>query len=182
MMDSRIDKRAIRQLRKSCYFIYKGGSESTFWFLALKNYVAASQAKPEKVFIFFRDYRLTDPRYEIDGEERYRKNIEQASTPDEPELDAFINRSQHVTDRLFRILTGLYPSLEHNQRLNLKLTDAVATLLTHGEADREAFQQRVNARFRFDQLRDLHEGPLWTVQYLAPIVGAVLPKNPSRSN
>ncbi|HVZ21179.1 MAG TPA: hypothetical protein VG871_08975, partial [Vicinamibacterales bacterium] len=56
-----------------------------YWYLVLKNWVAASGVHPRLVIIFFRDTNLTDVTFRLDGP--YRPALDEAAHDLEPELN-----------------------------------------------------------------------------------------------
>ncbi|MCP5113513.1 MAG: hypothetical protein GY953_21980, partial [bacterium] len=64
MLFTRIDKKEYRRLsRNRNRFVTNAATGSACWYLYLKNIIAPSGAKPETVFVFFRDEMLTWPEY-----------------------------------------------------------------------------------------------------------------------
>jgi hypothetical protein len=68
--------------------IYHAGTGSAFWYLALKNWVVASQVHPRLVIIPFRDENLTDPMFRVTG--RYRANLDRVARVREPVLNEIL--------------------------------------------------------------------------------------------
>lgn len=86
MLGSGVDPKVLRKLLKARVAkLDEGGSETAFWYLALKNVVLERPEKPRLVVIFFRDYYLTDPTYRVGG--KYRKRVLGMYRGDEPLVD-----------------------------------------------------------------------------------------------
>ena len=65
--------------------IYYAATGPAFWYLALKNWVVASQVRPKLVIIFFRDENLTDAMFRVTGE--YRASLDRVARDREPALN-----------------------------------------------------------------------------------------------
>lgn len=67
MVNTRFDGSTLREeLAVPTQLIAYPATASAHWFLFMKNYVSAAQHKPKRVFVFFRDRELTEPRYRVD--------------------------------------------------------------------------------------------------------------------
>jgi len=62
-----------------------GGSASAYWYLALKNVIAAGEYRPPWAIVFFSDTLLTEPAFRVTG--NYRDLIERIALASEPVLD-----------------------------------------------------------------------------------------------
>jgi hypothetical protein len=69
-------------------FLYHAATGPAWWYLAFKNQLVASGAKPRMTFIFFRDTNLTDTMFRLEGQ--YGHGLDQVASPFEPELDALV--------------------------------------------------------------------------------------------
>ena len=65
--------------------MYQFGAASAWWFLALKNVVAAAEHKPRVVVILFRDQYLTQPTFRTQG--NFKDQIDMLRREDEPVLE-----------------------------------------------------------------------------------------------
>jgi len=63
----------------------RGGSESAWWYLVLKNVIVETPKKPKLVVVFFRDTFLTMPDYRVNG--KYKVNLNDFCNEQEPVLD-----------------------------------------------------------------------------------------------
>ncbi|MFH1614988.1 MAG: hypothetical protein ABIG61_07880 [Planctomycetota bacterium] len=101
--DDAVDERVVSNLTgiKTIKFI-RHGSASAWWYLAIKNVVLKSSARPDIVVIFFRDHFLTDPTFRVDG--RYKYLIDEIAEKDEPLLDrlAYLGNMSTVEYTLLR--------------------------------------------------------------------------------
>ena len=79
-----------RVLRLPAWWVMQPGTGSAYWYLALKNAVLDSGVKPKVVFIFFRDFLLTDVLFRVD--DQFRWTVDTLAGPVEPELDRAIAR------------------------------------------------------------------------------------------
>jgi hypothetical protein len=79
--------------------IYYAATGSAFWYLALKNWVVASQVHPRIVIIFFRDENLTDPMFRVTGP--YRATLDAAARDREPALNDVL--AMHTAGAFYRV-------------------------------------------------------------------------------
>lgn len=135
------------------FFINKGGSDTPVWFLTLKNIVAASGARPRAVFFFIRDNELTTPYIGRDrGASPYLRSLRGEQ---EPELDAFMQRTQSdtaVVGRIDRWLEGAYSFPLVRERMTRRVTDLAMDLGGIG-ATKKAQRFALSARFGLEHLR-----------------------------
>ena len=68
--------------------LYYAATGSAFWYLALKNWIVASQVRPKLVIFFFRDENLTDAMFRVTGE--YRASLDRVAHDREPALNAIL--------------------------------------------------------------------------------------------
>jgi hypothetical protein len=91
MLGSRIDPSHLsRTIGRQAWWVMQPGTGSAYWYLALKNVVLGAGLKPKVVFVFFRDYNLTDVLFRLD--EQFRWSVDTLAGPFEPELDRAIAR------------------------------------------------------------------------------------------
>jgi hypothetical protein len=139
--------------------LLQAGSGSAYWYLALKNWVIASGARPKVVFIFFRDTNLTDVMFRLD--EGYRWNIDRVAGDEEPELNEVIARRAGALR--FRVRSGIdraYGADRARLWLLEGLPDRLARALEPSARRRKAFVTNMNARFDF-----MHIRPFETADY-----------------
>lgn len=151
MAGTRIDPALLEELSgRRVYAILHAGSGSAFWYLALKNWVIASGARPKVVFIFFRDTNLTDVMFRMDT-----WNVDRVALDREPDLnDAIASRlgewRQSVTART--------ESVYRADRARLWMTSAIGdgvARLAAGEHQAQAVIIAMNERFDFERLRPM---------------------------
>ncbi len=89
MLGARIDPRHLtRVIQQQAWWVMQPGTGSAYWYLALKNVVLGAGLKPKVVFVFFRDFNLTDVLFRLD--EQFRWSVDTLAGPIEPELDRAI--------------------------------------------------------------------------------------------
>lgn len=168
MLGSRIDPRRLEQLSGAKIgMLEKGGSGPGRWFLALKNFVVASGAKPKTVFIFFRDNDLTEPLRGVtrgDG-----AHYEDAARAQEPEFEAVIARSKPdaLTDKAYDLLKSLLtlhrfrvPVESAIERLSVSVAKQVDTRPAGKKPGGAAFQNELNGIFLLENLRAVPDADL----------------------
>ena len=112
MLNSRIDASHFRRVAETRAISQpKNGVMSAAWYLQIKNHLAVASHRVDRVFIFFRDTNLTEPRRRTEG--RYAKILESLRRVHEPELDAVVSGSPvHRVPYLGRALHILDDSAE----------------------------------------------------------------------
>ncbi len=70
---------------RRCLEVARGGAASAWWYLALKNQVAAADHFVPLAVIVFRDHFLTEPRFRVTG--KYREALDAIAGAREPVLD-----------------------------------------------------------------------------------------------
>ncbi len=157
MLRSRIDGPLLDHLiaPDRAALLVENGAASALWYLQLKNTVIASGASPRRVVVFFRDRRLTHPRFHTTG--RFHEALERASLPEEPELERILAGSGRAVDSLARRagaelapVAGVRDALERS-------TNAAGTALARALAgpppgDRP-WRDEINALFAWRNLR-----------------------------
>lgn len=106
MCESRIDAKYLSGLSgEKAYRIAAGPSFIATWYIWLKNFVAAANIKPKKVFMFFTDEQLTVTEFQVPPKDA--EFIETELTFYEPVYDRLIRRKsetflEKVIDRIRR--------------------------------------------------------------------------------
>jgi hypothetical protein len=124
----------------------------SWWFLALKNIVAASGVKPRCTFIFFRDANLTDTMFRL--ESQYGNFLDLVARDFEPELDRL------VAARRRGIWMRVYSAANQAYELDLARTwmePAIRQWFTHyrfpSGRGQEEFDLKFEEHFGLDHLR-----------------------------
>lgn len=132
--------------------LLQAGSGSAYWYLALKNWVIASGARPKVVFIFFRDTNLTDVMFRLD--EGYRWSIDRVAGDKEPALNAVIAaRAGALRSTVRSAADRAYAADRARLWMVPGLPDRVGRVLERGRRRRNEFVDKMNARFDFTHLR-----------------------------
>jgi hypothetical protein len=156
MLETRIDLERLEELTdgaESISFV-DGGLGAAAWYLRLKNYVVGAGAKPESVFILFRDDALTESSVDTSGEKR--DALQRLKGVSEPEYDAIATGNSNFSDEVDRFFDSVYPvqgrrssSAEAAQRISASplMPGLLATTLRRGLSiygvgsfDREAYR------------------------------------------
>jgi hypothetical protein len=141
--------------------ILQAGSGSAYWYLALKNWVIASGARPTVALIFFRDTNLTDVMFRLD--EGFRWNIDRVAAEREDELNAVIAaRAGAFRYRLRSTVSRLYASERVKLWLEPWFTERVGRALIPSRRQHRDFINQMNARFDFQHMR-----PFEAADYIA---------------
>lgn len=129
-----------------------------YWYLMLKNYVAASGAKPEWVVVFFRDTNLTDVLFRLDGP--YRSGLDVVAAEAEPALDRVIaRRTGGLWSPLYRALESVYHVKAVRGWIEPALNEWPARLVA-APGRHPALIERVNSAFTLDKLRSIAQADL----------------------
>ncbi|MGE3841915.1 MAG: hypothetical protein AB7I50_10035 [Vicinamibacterales bacterium] len=160
MLGTRIDPRVLSELsnRAGVGMVMQAGSGSAWWYLALKNVVAASGVKPRYVFIFFRDENLTDPMFRATG--TYRWSLDLVARAHEPELNSVF--AANLAGPWFRVHDFVDRKLDV-QRLGLWSERRLRELPLGWFAapnEQAQFEARVNVAFDLDRLRPIPEADM----------------------
>jgi hypothetical protein len=132
--------------------VVHAGSGSAYWYLALKNWVIASGARPKLALIFFRDTNLTDVMFRLD--EGFRWNIDRVAGEREDELNAVIAaRAGAFRYRLRSTVGRLYASEQVKLWIEPWFTGRVGRALIPSRRQHRDFVAQMNARFDFAHMR-----------------------------
>ncbi len=92
MLGTRIDPEHLGRISTTgdelVAFLYHAATGPAWWYLAFKNQLVPSGAKPRTTFIFFRDTNLTDTMFRLEGQ--YGRALDEVATGREPELDRLV--------------------------------------------------------------------------------------------
>jgi hypothetical protein len=158
-MAGRIDPARLTHLSdKFVAPILRNATGSAFWYLAFKNYVAASKISPDWVIVFFRDTNLTDPLWR--STDFWRENLDYAALDSEPELNAIMAaRTRGAWYRLHDGVDRAYGLDAARTWLEPAMTARLSGLIV-GDTVRPTFLDEVNAAFAFEHLRPLNEADM----------------------
>lgn len=158
--------------------ILQNATGSAYWYLVFRNYVLASQVRPEWVIVFFRDTNMTDVMFRLDGP--YRSKLDEVAGPLEPELNAVIEtrlgggrRQVHRWfDRIYRI--------ERTREWLEPLVGAVPARVVAGDRGAQRLLNRVNSTFDLPHLRPMVQADMAaadesTLDFATQVRGSVLP-------
>jgi hypothetical protein len=138
---------------------YYAATGSAFWYLALKNWVVASQVHPKLVIIFFRDENLTDPMFRVTG--IYRVTLDWAARLGEPTLNDIL--AMHTRGAFFRVHDTLATIYQHDATrdwLEPGLTSLPIALLVRPRS-RPRLLERINAEiFGLQSLRQMADADM----------------------
>ncbi len=86
-LGSRIDPQYLtRALHQPVWWVMQPGTGPAYWYLGFKNAVLGAGLRPKAVFVFFRDYNLTDVLFRLD--DQFRWSVDTLAGPMEPELES----------------------------------------------------------------------------------------------
>ncbi len=125
--------------------VMQAGSGPVFWYLALKNWVIASGARPQVAFVFFRDTNLTDVMFRLD--EDYRWNVDRVAGEREDEVNAAIAAAGGWRRRARSAVERSYGADRVRLWMPAALTDRLARSLVPGRERRARFLHEMNQRF-----------------------------------
>jgi hypothetical protein len=155
MAGTRIDKHFLAQLSgERVHDILQAGSGPVYWYLALKNWVIASGARPRFVFIFFRDTNLTDVMFRL--EESSRWNVDKVAHDAEPEVNAVVaSRAGPVRQLAKRRVESTYGADRARLWMGPLLGDRIARLIEPSRRRRQVFVDEMNGRLDFTHMRPI---------------------------
>lgn len=134
--------------------IYYAATGSSFWYLALKNWIIASQTHPKLVVFFFRDENLTDPMFRVSG--MYRGSLDRVARDREPILnDILATHTQGAWFRVHDVVDRVYGTERARRWLEPQLSALPLTIAARGKA-RRSLLERMNAEvFSLASLRQM---------------------------
>lgn len=153
MAGTRVDPSRLEQLSgEPVAPLLQAGSGPVYWYLALKNWVIPSGAKPKAVLIFFRDTNLTDVMFRLD--DAFRWNVDRVAGAREEEVNALVG--QRVGALQYRLRGGadrLSGAHEARRWMPAGLEDRLARALVPSRRERVVFLGEMNRRFQLEQMR-----------------------------
>lgn len=161
MLGTRIDatQLAVATGNRGLAMLAHAGSGSAFWYLALKNWVIASNVKPKYVFVFFRDENMTDPLFRATG--TYRWSLDRVARSHEAVLNDIM--AQHTAGPWFRV----HQTVDQTFRVAPVAKTVEASLrafpsqwFARTPDDRVRFEERMNGLFELDRLRPIAEADM----------------------
>jgi hypothetical protein len=135
--------------------VYYGATGSAFWYLALKNWVVASQTRAKLVVFFFRDENLTDPMFRVAG--GYRASLDRVAHEREPVLnDVLAMHTEGGWYRAHETVASLYGCDVVRAWLEPRLSSAAVALAVRPRS-RASLPERVNREvFGLEALRHMN--------------------------
>ena len=166
MLGSRIDPTHMtRTIKRQAWWVMQPGTGSAWWYLAFKNHVLAAGVRPKVVFVFFRDYNLTDLMFRLD--EHFRWSVDTVAGDREPELnDAIARRRAGGWSSVHQAIEAAYQAAPVRARAEQWLSNA-PILQVAGERRAKTFQKAMNDLFRFERLRPMPDADMAVEQSLA---------------
>ena len=166
MLGSRIDPTHMtRTVKRQAWWVMQPGTGPAWWYLAFKNHVLATGVRPKVVFVFFRDYNLTDLMFRLD--EHFRWSIDTVANETEPELNAAIARRRAGGwSRAHEAVDAIYQAPPIRASWERWLSEAPIERVA-GERRAKTFQKAMNDLFAFEQLRPMPDADMAMEQSLA---------------
>jgi hypothetical protein len=154
MVESRIDVATFEQLSNGkVALLCDGGSSSARWYLYLKNYLIPSGAKPQRVFLYFRDWSLSLPRHRLTGE--YREGNERAMQPDDTLVQRFMDEKDgrdHI-GAFSKVIDEIYPIQRRGMAVREAMMEKLVKRVSSGKEDREKVFDDLEDTFAVKNLR-----------------------------
>ncbi|MCB2185318.1 MAG: hypothetical protein KQJ78_02795 [Deltaproteobacteria bacterium] len=158
-LDSRVDGPRLGELLggKKVALVVQHGTCSAVWFLLFKNYVVASGTNPKKVFVFFKENELTNPKARIDNEFD-RMLLQDLSPGEEPLIDELVYDQTTPLAKLQHFLQNLFPVTAYQGQGQPLISQAALDLTglfqdPGGQTAQEALRQRTNQVFKLENFR-----------------------------
>jgi hypothetical protein len=166
MLGSRIDPTHMtRTVSRQAWWVMQPGTGSAWWYLAFKNHVLSTGVKPRVVFVFFRDYNLTDLMFRLD--EHFRWSIDTVAGDEEPELNAAIARRRSGDwAAMHQLVDRVYQPSPLKASWAQWLSNAPIVHVA-GERRARTLQQQMNDLFSFEKLRPMPGADMAVEQSLA---------------
>jgi hypothetical protein len=182
MVDTRFDEPTLRRLLPGKRVAVVGipGSKSAVWYLALKNAVVPSGARP-RVLLFFRGNELTDPRARALGDEH--RKLEKMAPEDDPLVEQKLAppmREPIARLGWYRERVAPFGRLHgRSQPWVDGVSFAVSSFLWR-DADLDARKDSINELFDMKHLREARESDLAEEDARVPpfrqvVAGSLLP-------
>ena len=153
MAGTRIDVARFTELAgRNVAPILAAGSGSAYWYLAFKNYVAASGIRPRAVFVFFRDTNLTDVTWRLDSQ----ATLDAVAHDREDDLNAVV--AARVGGRWYRLEAAVertYGAEGARQLVEPRVGAFVGEVMIPGRRRRTQFLDEMNARIGLEHLRPM---------------------------
>jgi hypothetical protein len=134
--------------------LYYAATGPAFWYLALKNWVVASQVHPKLVIIFFRDENLTDPMFRVTGP--YRASLDRVAHDREPALNDILKaRTLGGWYPVHDAIASVYRTREARAWLEPLLTSTTVSLSVRPRARARLLARMNEQLFALDALRQM---------------------------
>jgi hypothetical protein len=153
MAGTRIDVARLTELGgRTVAPILAAASGSAYWYLVLKNYVAASGIHPRAVFIFFRDTNLTDVTWRLENQ----MTVDPVAHDREEALNAVVVR--RLEGRWYRVedaVEDAYGAKHARRWIEPGIGALAGEAMIPGRRQRAQFLDDVNARLGLEHLRQM---------------------------
>jgi hypothetical protein len=154
MLGTRIQRALLGEITGArFYYFVVGGSSAPYWYLVLKNYVAAADTKTQGVFIFFRDHILTRPLFQLHGQSKER--VDRVSHEKETTFSRIVANTVTFKGHLKTLLKRMYPAADSTSK-NRHILSSIAWKLSIYRKKRtlEKFLKILNLRFGWYFIRN----------------------------
>jgi len=156
MLGTRIDPTHLGRISTSgdelVSFLYHAATGPAWWYLAFKNQLVVSGARPRMTFIFFRDTNLTDTMFRLEGQ--YGHGLDEVASPSEPELDRLVaSHRKGAWYRAHRVLDNLYEASLATSWMEPSIRRWWVRWREPRSGATEAFERNVDQMFSVDSLR-----------------------------
>jgi hypothetical protein len=161
MLGTRIDatQLAVATGNRGLALLAHAGTGSAFWYLALKNWVIASNVKPAYVFVFFRDENMTDPMFRVTG--TYRWSLDRVARSHEPALnDVLAMHTAGPWYRLHQVLDQSFGVAPVARAAEAAVRGLPTRWFVASAPERAAFDARMNELFGLERLRPIPEADM----------------------
>ena len=153
MAGTRIDVARLTELaQRPIAPLLSAGSGSAYWYLVLKNWVAASGIHPRAIFIFFRDTNLTNVLFRIDDQ----RILDPVAHEREDELNAIVAaRLEGPWYRFEDAIEATYDARRARRWMEPRITATIGEALIAGRRRRSHFLDDLNSRLGLEHLRPM---------------------------